>query len=98
MLIARSLIAGEDFACFCFGDGDSGLSRLTLVRTAALALLASALAVAPLSGYAGLSENYVLQAVTAAALVGTILLGSQVPGLLRWNKDPYRIESLEVNE
>ncbi|MGH3144635.1 MAG: MauE/DoxX family redox-associated membrane protein, partial [Rubrobacter sp.] len=98
LLIARSLIAGDDFACFCFGDGDSRLSRLTLARTVALALLASVLAVTPLPTYPSLGETYILQAVSAAAFVGAILLGSQVPRLLRWNKDPYRIESLEVNE
>jgi hypothetical protein len=100
LLIARSLFSGEDFACFCFGDGDSRLSRLTLARTAALALLASVLALAPpLTGsYAGFDETYLLQAVSAAALVGAIMLGSQVPRLLRWNKNPYRIGNTEVNE
>jgi hypothetical protein len=100
VLIARSLLAGEEFACFCFGDGGSGLSRLTLARTAALALLASVLAIAlpTTETYAGFSETYLLQAVSAGALVGAIVLGSQVPELLRWNKDPYRIGKTEVNE
>ena len=100
VLIARSLFAGEDFACFCFGDGDSGLSRLTLARAAALALLASVLAIAlpTTETYAGFSETYLLQAVSAVALVGAIVLGAQVPRLLRWNKDPYRIGKTEVNE
>jgi hypothetical protein len=53
LLIAKSLFSGEDFSCFCLGDADTRLSRLTLVRTAALALLASALALAP-PPYAGL--------------------------------------------
>jgi hypothetical protein len=26
------------------------------------------------------------------------VLGSQIPKLLRWNKDPYRIGNTEVNE
>src|SRR5919202_755283 len=39
LLIARSLWFGKDFSCFCFGDADSKVSRSTLVRTAALALL-----------------------------------------------------------
>ncbi len=50
LLIARSLWSGKDFACFCFGEADSKLSRWTLVRTAALAVLASLLVVAPLRG------------------------------------------------
>ena len=98
LLIAKGLLSGEDFACFCFGDADSRLSRLTLVRTATLALLASLLAVAPLPNYAGLSETYVLQATSAAAIVGGIVLVAQIPNLLRWNKDPYRIGNTEVNE
>jgi hypothetical protein len=100
LLIARSLLAGEDFACFCFGDGDSRLSWLTFARTATLALLASVLAIAvPTTGtYANFSETYLLQAVSAVALVGVIVLGSQIPKLLRWNRHPYRIGNMEVNE
>jgi len=100
LLIAKSLWSGKDFACFCLGDADSRLSRLTLVRTTVLALLASKLAVAPLptGTYAGFSETYLLQAVSATAFVGAIVLGSQIPKLLRWNKDPYRIGNPEVNE
>jgi hypothetical protein len=100
LLIGKSLRSGKDFACFCFGDADTRLSRLTLVRTAALAVLASLLAVAwPSAGaYAGFSKTYLLQALTAAALVGAVVLGSQIPKLLRWNKDPYRIGNTEVNE
>ncbi len=100
LLIARGLRSGQDFPCFCFGDADSKLSRLTLVRTAALAVLASVLAVAaPSVGtYAGFSETYVLQAVSAAAFVGAVLLGSHISKLLRWNKDPYSLGNAEVNE
>jgi hypothetical protein len=100
LLIAKSLRSGRDFACFCFGDADSKLSRLTLVRTTTLALLASLLVIAwPSAGtYAGFSETYLLQALTAAALVGAVVLSSQIPRLLRWNKDPYRIGNTEVNE
>src|SRR3712207_435418 len=60
LLIARSLLAGEDFACFCFGDGDTRLSGLTLLRTVTLALLATVLAVArPAGTSAGFGETYV---------------------------------------
>jgi hypothetical protein len=88
LLIARSLWSGRDFSCFCFGDAGSRLSRLTLVRTAVLALLASALAVAPLP-YAGFDQTYLLQALCAAAFVGAVALGGQIPKLLRWNRDPH---------
>jgi hypothetical protein len=97
LLIARSLLSGEDFACFCFGETDSRLSRLTLVRTGALALLATVLAVAPLP-YAGFDQTYLLQAIFAAAFVGTIVLGSQIARLLRRNRDPYGLGNTEVNQ
>jgi hypothetical protein len=96
LLIARSLWLGKDFSCFCFGDSDSRLSRLTLVRTTALALLASALVVvAPRP--ANLDQIYLLQAISAAALVGAIVLASRMPQLLSWNKDPYGLGNTEVN-
>ena len=97
LLIAKSLFSGEEFSCFCFGDADTRLSRLTLVRTAVLALLASVLALAPLP-YAGLGQRYLLQALSAAALVGAIVLGGKIPKLLRWNRDPYRLGNTEVNQ
>jgi hypothetical protein len=96
LLIARSLWLGKDFSCFCFGDADSRLSRLTLLRTTALALLATALVVVPLR-YASFDQIYILQAISAAALVGTIVLASRRPKLMRWNKFRYGLENTEVN-
>jgi hypothetical protein len=95
LLIARSVRAGKDFSCFCFGGTDSRISRLTLVRNVALALLASALAVAP-PPFAGFDRANLLQAISAAAFVGVIALGSQIRKLLRWNRDPYRLGNTEV--
>lgn len=97
VLIARSLRDGERFACFCFGDAGARLSGLTLLRTGALALLASIVAIsAPMSGvFADFGSPYALQAVSAMALVGGLVLAGQIPKLLRWNKDPYRIGDLE---
>jgi Methylamine utilisation protein MauE len=97
LLIAKSLWSGKEFSCFCFGDADARISRVTLVRTLALALLASALAVAPLP-YASLGQTYLLQALSAAAIVGAIVLGGQIPKLLRWNRDPYRLGNMEVDQ
>ena len=96
LLIARSLWLEKDFSCFCFGDADSRLSRLTLVRTTSLALLASALALVPLP-YAGFDQVYLLQAISAAAFVGTIVLASRIPKLLSWNKNLYGLGNTEVN-
>ena len=100
LLIARSLFAGEDFACFCFGDADSRLSGWTLLRTIVLALLGSVLVVAlPSAGdYAVFGETYALQMASAMALVGAIVLASQIPELLRRNKDLKRIGEVEVSE
>lgn len=100
LVIARSLWAGRRFACFCFGDANSELSRRALVRTAALALLASILAVYLSSSgeYANLSDEYALQAVSAGALIGALVLASQLPRLVRWNSDPYEIGVEEAGE
>lgn len=98
-LIARSLRSGESFACFCFGGSDSKLSRWTLARTVALALIASAQVPAPVLGsYPILSQSYVIQAVSAVALVGTLVLLGRVPRLLNWNKDPFLIGTVGGSE
>jgi len=91
LLIARSLWSGESFPCFCFGEADSRISRLTLLRTGGLAVLASVLAaVGPPEGtVVGLDVIDALQAVSAAALIGLVVLAVKIPGLLRWNKNLY---------
>jgi hypothetical protein len=48
--------------------------------------------------YACFTQTYVLQAVAAAAIVGAVVLGGQIPKLLRWNRDPYTVGNMEVNE
>jgi hypothetical protein len=50
----------------------------------------------PAAAHTGFGLTYALQATSAAAIVGTVVLGSLVPRLLRWNKDPYRIGDAEV--
>ena len=77
-IIARSLVAGRQFPCSCFGAA-APLSRWTLVRTLLLALLASGafLVTDRLSGLA-LAED-LLAMVTAGAILGIIAAGSQVP-------------------
>ena len=92
ILIVRSLQSGEKFACYCFGDTDSELSRWTLLRTIALALLATLLfLVRPgpnTLDELGAGETYMFEALAAVSLLATIMLASQVPNLLRWNADP----------
>jgi hypothetical protein len=88
-LIARSLLAGERFACFCFGDAGQTLSRWTLVRTASLVVLASVPAVAagPLGAYRGSGADSVIEICVAVSSLGTIVLLSRVAELMRWNRD-----------
>jgi hypothetical protein len=95
-LITRSLLRGERFDRFCFGESGEGLSRLTLIRTAGLAVMATALAFIVNSNFSGsaLPQVGALQAVSAAALIGILVLGSKMPKLLRWNQDPYQIGTM----
>ena len=84
VLIARQLLSGRTFPCFCLGDADALLSRWTLARTAALAVLAMLLTVlAPITNEARELPAGALQAVTAAAIIGTVLLGGQITRLVR---------------
>lgn len=91
LLIARSLAAGRDFACFCFGEAEGRLSRWTLARTAALALLATAAAVPPWHPGGPRQAAGALPAIAGSALLGTIALASYIPRLLRWNTEPVMI-------
>lgn len=90
VLIARSLVAGHRFSCFCFGDDDSELSYWTLARTAALTLLAALLVQASMARQlheAG-ARGRALEALSAIALLTTIALASRFPRLVRWNSNP----------
>lgn len=99
-LIARSLLSREQFACFCFGDTESKISRWTLIRTIILAAIASVQVIPPIPAnlYTVSGQSYVLQAVSAITLVGVLVLGSWIPKLLRWNKDAHVIGTREVSE
>jgi hypothetical protein len=95
VLIARSLRAGGRFACFCFGDSNASLSRWTLIRTAALALLATDVAIAA-PGVGAVGSDTLIQAVVAAGLLGTVALLGYLPRLLRLNADPFGEHRQEV--
>lgn len=88
-LIVRSLLSGERFACFCFGDSDSQISGWTLARTASLALLSTLLSLetTPTVIRTGFNERDILQALAALSLLGTIALTGYVSRLLEWNSD-----------
>lgn len=90
LLIARSLRAGERFACFCFGDADAQLSGWTLARTTTLALLATAVVLGtPHLATRQEVGQTVLAAVSAGALLGVVTLVSYTPALLRWNRHMF---------
>ncbi len=89
LLITRSLWSGKRFPCFCFGNADSQLSRWTLARTGALALLASLLALTPvpIDLLRDWSAGNLLQAIAALAVLAILVLVSYIPRLLAWNRD-----------
>ncbi len=85
-LIARSLRGGDDFACFCFGESEGALSRWTLARTAALAVLATFVVFGSPRLWRWTGGEPWLELVAAAALFGMVVLARQVPPLMRWNR------------
>lgn len=87
-LIARALLSGADFACFCFGRAGSVLSKGTLARTVSLALLASVGAILEKQDVlaTGQAGEPLIELLAAAVFVGITVLMVQIPGLLRWNK------------
>lgn len=93
ILIARSLSRGEQFECFCFGEGSGALSARTLVRAGALAALAvttvaqaGGLTVAPAADIA------LLPGVIAASALSIGVLLFSIPNLLTWNANPFAID------
>lgn len=89
-LIVRSLMRGEEFACFCFGDSDSTLSYWTAGRTTILALLATDFAIGFDAARLGLREE-TLSAVASVATMGSVFLLAQVSRLVRWNSNIRRM-------
>jgi hypothetical protein len=87
-LQARGLRSGESLSCFCFGNSTSELSRATLGRTAALAALATVLALGAPEQQAPGASQFSLQLVVAAGLLGAATVLGMVPQLLRLNRDP----------
>ena len=86
-LLGRALRRGEEFACFCFGNADDGISRVTVLRTATLAVLATLLVASLLVSPEGASATEQAEAAIAAvALVGASLLAAKVPGLRKFNR------------
>jgi uncharacterized membrane protein YphA (DoxX/SURF4 family) len=98
-LIGRSLLAGKSFACFCFGDSGSALSRATLARTGALALFATLVAALPTPNPLWTDWQVpAFQAIVAASLLGTIALIGSMPQLLRAYKDLTQRPAISIKE
>lgn len=79
-LIGRTLRSPDRFSCFCFGSEEAAISSRTLLRTGALAILASLLAAAAFAPVetAGLQPE-LLELTTAGAVLGTAVALFQLP-------------------
>jgi hypothetical protein len=86
VLIARALRGDEKFACFCFGESEDALSRWTLARTAALALLATLLVFGEPRLWRWNGDEPWLELVAAESLFGLVVLIRQFPPLVQWNR------------
>lgn len=89
LLVLRSLLAHESFACFCFGGEDESLSATTLVRTLLLAVLACVLWLAqmPVADRVSSAEQAYLTLLVATGVLSIILTLSLAPRLVRWNRE-----------
>jgi hypothetical protein len=85
-LIARSLLQDRKFECFCFGGLDGQVSKLSLLRTVCLALLATLLFLLPqLSNVPELSVS-VTPAIAGLALLFAIVLLTQTSTVAKWTR------------
>lgn len=84
-LVARGVLRGDSFPCFCFGDADAGLSRLVLARTLALATLATLMTTLSVLGGepARGAEVSLLQTIMALAIVAITVLVAKAFALAR---------------
>jgi hypothetical protein len=94
-LIARAVRSGASFACFCFGDSQSKVSIITLLRTAALAGVAFILSLSTNLGLTGSPQDLGLQFILSGAVLAVAVLAGRVGTLLRWNREvPFLVEPL----
>lgn len=82
-LLARALLRSESFACFCFGGGEATISKAGLIRTLALALVATALSVASTgSASSPTVQIAVLQLLVASSILGSIVIVTRLPTIM----------------
>lgn len=83
-LLAKAMRSDEEFACFCFGGEDSAASPRTLLRTLALALLASVMVVGALeAGTSPSAKEWILELLIAASAIGALAVAAKIPMLLK---------------
>jgi hypothetical protein len=82
LVIGRSLVRGDTFACFCFGDSSAALSSRTLVRTLSLGALAVTTAVLSAPAVPDM-QTLVLDGVGAVALLASLTILARIDPLLR---------------
>lgn len=86
LLIGRALIAGQHFACYCFGESGAQISRWGMARTAGLALLATNMAWMDSTTFLRApNASAALEAASAAAVLGIAWLASHLLLLYRGN-------------
>jgi hypothetical protein len=91
ILIARSLLAGQHFACNCFGSSDADMSWVTFTRTAGLAVLASLLIVMGNTNASTLPyQDRLAQAIIAAAVLAMLVLLARTSHLVHLSRTSVR--------
>jgi hypothetical protein len=89
VVIGRSLLRGERFACFCFGSA-APLSAWTLTRALLLFALAALVFAHPASAlYVAPTEGVVVELVAGASLIGSAALLATFPRLITMNRDVF---------
>lgn len=91
ILLILRLRSQPEFPCFCFGESDDKLNVWSVLRTTALACLATALAIARPPDSAYEATTPVLQGITALALLSTALLIGSTRKTLRASSPALRV-------
>lgn len=89
-VMINSLSKGRRFSCSCFGDSQSVLSWWSALRTAALAVAATILALGTTSGRIPPDPLSPIEAVGGAGIVAVGFLLGVVRPLLSWNSSVRR--------
>jgi hypothetical protein len=86
LFIGRAVRSAEEFSCFCFGNEESTISVRTLLRTVALAVMATIVAVVAFDQAAADLDVWIFEAIVAAAVLGTGLVARTAPPVWQVSK------------